>query len=313
MIKRTIFIGNPAYLHLRDQQLELKYPDDEKKTIPVEDIGLLVLDHQQISLTQGLVNALIENNAAMLWCNRRHLPHGMLLPTHANHIYTEKLRTQLEASEPLKKQLWKQTIRAKILNQASNLEYFGHKGDALRRIAGKVNSGDPENMEGRAASRYWELLLHPYGVTRGKDEGGPNSLLNYGYAILRAITARSLTASGCLTALGIHHKNKYNPYCLADDIMEPYRPIVDFHVFSYLDELNQQPPQKLEKEHKARLLQIPALDIIIRGKNSPLMVGIQNTTAGLMQCMEGIARKVPYPDIQEIHQKYPRNEVKSIK
>lgn len=309
MIKRTIHIGNPAHLHLKDAQMEVKYPDGfPSKTVPVEDIGLLVLDHNQISLTQGLANALIENNAAILWCNWQHLPHGLLLPTAANNIYTEKLRTQLDASEPLRKQLWKQTVRAKILNQAANLDFFGKTdGNALRRIAGKVGSGDPENMEGRAAARYWDQLLSPYHVTRGRDEGGPNLLLNYGYAVLRAIAARSLAASGCLTALGIHHRNKYNPYCLADDIMEPYRPIVDFHVFLYLEELDQQPPEELEKEHKARLLQIPAIDINIRKKNSPLMVGMQATTAGLMKCFEGESRKVPYPNIEAIHLNHKEN------
>jgi len=303
MIKRTIYIGNPAYLQLKNAQLQVEYPDDvqETKSVPVEDIGMLVLDHQQITITHGLVNALIEKNAAMLWCDWRHLPHGLLLSTNANNTYTEKVRAQLDASEPLKKQLWRQTVRAKILNQAANLDYFGHDGGALRKIAGKVGSGDPENMEGRAAARYWDTLLARYYVTRGRDEGGPNLLLNYGYAILRAIAARSLAASGCLTAMGIHHSNKYNPHCLADDIMEPYRPIVDYYVFSYLAELDHQPPEELQKEHKARLLKIPVLDIRIREKNSPLMVGMQHTTAGLMQCFEGIARKIPYPNIEYVH------------
>ena len=300
MIKRTLYFSNPVYLSLKNSQLVVEFPKEtnkEKQQIPIEDIGLVVLDNGQITFTQGIVNALTDQNAAMLWCNDKHLPNGMLVNITGNSTFTEALRIQLEASEPLKKQLWKQTIQQKICNQAKVLDLMGHDGTPLRNMAEKVGSGDPENIEGRAASRYWDLLFRKYNVTRGQDEPMPNPFFNYAYAILRAITARSLVASGFLPALGIHHSNKYNPFCLADDIMEPYRPIADWMVLQWLNEIPSF-PERLRTADKATLLQLPVLDVWINEKQSPLMVGMQRTTAGLMACFEGIQRRIPYPEMQ---------------
>jgi len=300
MIKRTLYFSNPAFLSLRNAQLVVEFPKEankEKQQVPIEDIGLVVLDHGQITFTQGIVNALTDQNAAMLWCNEKHLPNGMLVNITGNSTFSEALRIQLEASEPLKKQLWKQTIQQKICNQAKVLDLMGHDGTPLRNMAEKVGSGDPENIEGRAASRYWDLLLRKYNVTRGQDEPMPNPFFNYAYAILRAITARSLVARGFLPALGIHHSNKYNPFCLADDIMEPYRPIADWMVLQWLNEIPSF-PERLRTADKATLLQLPVLDVWINEKQSPLMVGMQRTTAGLMACFEGTQRKVPYPEMR---------------
>ncbi len=298
MIKRTIYIGNPAFLSLKQAQMlvELDHSEEGVKTVPIEDIGMLVLDHPQATLTHGLSNALIANNVAILWCDAKHMPHGLVLPLSGNDVFTEKLRCQLDASAPLKKQLWKQTVEAKVLNQAAILDQKGLFGEKLRKLAAKVQSGDPENIEGRAAAFYWDQLLQPYQVTRGRFDGPPNHLLNYGYAVLRAVVARSLVMSGFLPALGIHHSNKYNPFCLADDVMEPYRPMVDAWVLKYL-EGQEEIPEDLGKEEKAYLLQIPVLDVVIGKKSSPLMVAMQRTTAGLMRCFEGTLRKIPYPDL----------------
>lgn len=298
MIKRTIYIGNPAFLSLKQAQMlvELDHSQEGVKTVPIEDIGMLVLDHPQATLTHGLSNALIANNVAILWCDAKHMPHGLVLPLSGNDVFTEKLRCQLDASAPLKKQLWKQTVEAKVLNQAAILDQKGLFGEKLRKLAAKVQSGDPENIEGRAAAFYWDQLLQPYQVTRGRFDGPPNHLLNYGYAVLRAVVARSLVMSGFLPALGIHHSNKYNPFCLADDVMEPYRPMVDAWVLKYL-EGQEEIPEDLGKEEKAYLLQIPVLDVVIGKKSSPLMVAMQRTTAGLMRCFEGTLRKIPYPDL----------------
>jgi CRISP-associated protein Cas1 len=309
MIKRTLYFSNPAYLHLSQNQMIVRmpevdtlsdYPEKLKKEaqaiIPIEDIGLVILDNSRITVTQGLVDKLINNNVALLWCNGSHMPTAMTLPFADNDTFSEKLKYQIQATEPLKKQLWKQTIEAKIKNQAIVLDKLGYNGIALHKMAEKVNSGDPENLEGRAAARYWDTLLKPLGVTRGQTEGPPNHLLNYGYAILRAVIARNLVGSGCLPVLGIHHRNKYNAYCLADDIMEPYRPIVDLLVFNYLRDI-EKVPEELETEHKKILLQIPQLDITIDGKQSPLMVGSQRTTASLVKCFLGESRKILYPNI----------------
>lgn len=307
MIKRSLYFGNPAYLSLSNQQLVVRLPEVEtnddlppvlKKeataSIPIEDIGLLVIDHKRITLTSGLAEQLIHNNVAVLYCGSNHLPIGKLLHFDGNDTFSEKVHYQINASEPLKKQLWKQTIEAKITNQAAVLKVFGHNPEPLLYMADKVGSGDPENMEGRAAARYWELMLKPYRVTRGRDEGPPNNLLNYGYALLRAVIARNLVGSGCLPVLGIHHRNKYNAFCLADDVMEPFRPLVDLFVFNYLNDLGTAPDQ-LSKIHKGHLLQIPVLDTLIDGKQSPLMVGSQRTTSSLMKCFMGEQRKILYP------------------
>lgn len=297
MIKKTLYFSNPAYLSVKQRQLYIRKPDDEDiKTIPIEDIGIVVADHPQITFTQSVVTSLQDNNAVIIWCGSNHIPLSLSLPLYANHTYNEKVRYQIEASEPLKKQLWKQTIIAKIQNQASVLRYLGHNPLKLDKMLSRVSSGDPENYEGQAAAIYWDLLLKEYEVTRGRDDGGPNALFNYGYAILRAVIARNLVGSGCLPVLGIHHQNKYNPYCLADDIMEPYRPIVDKYIMDYLQ--NQKDYNgELSKEDKSHLLNIPVLDTLIQKKSSPLMVGSQRTTASLVQCYTGESRKILYPEI----------------
>lgn len=296
MIKRTLYFGNPCYLKKKMDQLHIGFLDNEKepKTIPIEDIGVVVLDNQQITITQGLLAALSENNAVVINCDFKHLPFSILLPTSVHHAYTEKLRYQLEASVPLKKNLWQQTVVTKIKNQAALLEKYEADASRLHYLAGEVKSGDVENCEGRAAFYYWKLIFEDgRRFKRHRFGESPNNLLNYGYAILRGVVARSLVASGLLTAMGIHHRNKYNPYCLADDIMEPYRPLVDelvLNIASREDDLEQLTPAI-----KRKLLQVPALDIQIDGQKSPLMVGMQRTTASLMQCFEGEARKLVYP------------------
>lgn len=319
MIKRTLYFGNPCYLKKKQEQLHIGFPEKEKepKSVPIEDIGVVVLDNQQITITQGLLTALSENNAVIINCDSRHLPFSLMLPTAVHHAYTEKLRYQLEASVPLRKNLWQQTIVAKITNQAALLEKLGIDDARLRYLAAQVKSGDVENCEGRAAAYYWgqlfkeiefetETTSETVGVTSShtdsstnltRDRFGepPNNLLNYGYAILRGVVARSLVASGLLPAMGIHHRNKYNPYCLADDMMEPYRPFVDDLVLKIVGD--EDDLEVLTPALKQKLLQIPAMDIVIDGQKSPLMVGVQRTTASLMQCFEGGSRKLVYPEL----------------
>lgn len=301
MIKRTLYFGNPAFLSVKHKQLIIQKPglaqsEGEQHSIPIEDIGMVVADHQQVTFTHTVITSLQENNAVIIWCGHNHLPLAMTLPLMANDTYTQKVRYQIEASEPLKKQLWKQTISAKIQNQANLLRILGYKTLHLDKMIPRITSGDTENYEGQAAAIYWNQILEKYEVTRGRDEGGPNVFFNYGYAILKAVIARNLVGSGCLPVLGIHHTNKYNAYCLADDIMEPYRPIVDQYIIEYLKDksyIN----NELTQEDKAYLLKIPVIDISIQGKDSPLMVGAQRTTASLVKCYQGSARKILYPDL----------------
>lgn len=308
MIKRTLYFGNPAYLSLTNKQLVIKLPEVEKaanvsevtrkmsvRTIPIEDIGVIVLDNKQITITQAVISALLDNQVAFITCNDKRMPTGMLLPLQGNNIQNERFRHQIEASQPLMKQLWQQTVKAKILNQAHVLELqTGSPALYLLRLADNVRSGDPDNLEAQAAAYYWKNVFPSLpGFVRGQEGEPPNNLLNYGYAILRAIIARALVGSGLLPVYGIHHHNRYNDYCLADDIMEPYRPFVDKLV---IEIMSKKPvPEDLTKELKADLLSIPVLDVKIEGKRSPLMIAAAQTTASLAKCFNGDIRKLAYP------------------
>lgn len=313
MIKRTLYFGNPAYLSLRQKQLVVKllevenndslpasFKEEAVRTIPIEDIGVMILDHKQITLTHGVMNALLDNNTAVISCNDKRMPSGLMLPLDCNTIQSERFKVQIEASLPLKKQLWQQTIQAKISNQANILSrQHGYEIGNMLAWAKDVRSGDPDNYEARAAVYYWANLFPTIPHFRREREGVyPNNLLNYGYAILRAIVARSLVGSGLLPTLGIHHRNKYNAYCLADDIMEPYRPYVDNLVCNILDTANNS--EELSKETKAKLLSIPVIDVVIDGHRSPLMVAMGQTTASLYKCYSGDLRKIKYPTIGNI-------------
>ena len=312
MIKRTVYFGNPAYLNLRDDQLIVRLPEVEtnetlpenfKKesvaSIPIEDLGIIVLDHPRITITQGLIEKLLDNNVAIITCDKQHLPTGLLLPLCGNTLQSERFKDQINASEPLKKNIWQQTIVAKISNQAIVLKKHGYPSDNMNYWSENVKSGDTGNHEARAAAYYWGNIFqesHP-SFTRDRDGEPPNNLLNYGYSILRGVVARSLVSSGLLPTLGVHHHNKYNAYCLADDIMEPYRPYVDEVVLKIMKSMGDY--KELTKEIKAELLTIPVLDVIIEGDKSPLMIGIQKTTSSLVRCFNGEQRKVLYPVLED--------------
>lgn len=293
--------SNPAYLSYKNKQLVVSFPDKERDahTVPVEDIGIVILDHQQITVTHSVMASLLADNVAVITCDTSHMPTGMLLPLDGNHTQSERFRYQIDATLPLKKQLWQQTVQAKILNQAAVLNERGIATDNMRRWSANVRSGDPDNYEGRAAAYYWKSVFHKkLEFFRGREGDPPNNLLNYGYAILRAIVARSLVSSGLLPTLGIHHHNKYNAYCLADDIMEPYRPFVDRIVCGIID--RGENFLELGPEIKRQLLQISTIDIRIDKQISPLMVGMHRTTASLAKCYEGELRKVVYPEMPVI-------------
>lgn len=267
-------------------------------TVPIEDIGVVILDHPQIVLSQALMTALNDNNVAIINCDAKHLPDGLMLPMFSHHAFTERMYQQLESSVPLRKNLWQQTVAAKIRNQGAMLRYAGLPDAKMKYYASIVKSGDTENVEGRAAAWYWDHVLgEDSRFNRHRFGDQPNAMLNYGYAILLAIVARGLVSSGLLPAMGIHHRNKYNPWCLASDIMEPYRPYVDKLVL----EIYQKHPsaEMLTPEIKKQLLQVPTLDVLIDGKMSPLMVGLQRTTASLSACFEGSSRKLLYPEMNE--------------
>ena len=302
MIKRTLCFSNPAYLSMKNKQLVVRLEirgDDpgQQTTIPIEDIGMVVLDNPQITLSHGLMAALLDNNASVITCDERHMPVGLMLPLEGHTVQSERFQDQLSASPPLRKQLWQQTVQQKILNQAALLrELYNVETGNMQQWANEVRSDDSTNLEGRAAAFYWSQMFPEIrGFTRGRDGLYPNNFLNYGYAVLRAVIARALVSSGLLPTLGIHHHNRYNAYCLADDIMEPYRPFVDRLVVQTI----QQNPQTAEvtTEIKRSLLSIPTLEVRINGQRSPLMVAASQTTASLARCFSGECRKLSYPEL----------------
>jgi len=302
MIKRTIYIESPCHLKCSLEQMVISYGHVKgleakaDKSVPIEDIGMLVLEHQQITLTHYLLDKLVSNNVAVVTCNETHHPTGLLLPLEGNTLQSERFRYQIEATEPMKKQLWQQTIKAKITNQAAVLAQWDIPNKYLLNLASNVKSGDGDNDEAQAAAYYWQHLFPPAWLFFRKRDGvPPNNLLNYGYAILRAIVARSLVGAGLLPTFGIFHRNRYNAYCLADDIMEPYRPYVDRIVRGIIDETSH--VSVLTQPLKIKLLQVPAIDVMINGEKSPLMVAVQRTAVSLAKCYAGEQRKIVYPVI----------------
>lgn len=311
MIKRTLYFGNPAYLSLNNHQLKVKLPEVEgskdlsetfKKesiaSIPIEDIGVVVLDHSRITITQSAIAELLKNNVALITCDATHHPTGLMLNLDGNTLQSKRFMHQIEASAPLKKQLWQQTVKLKINNQGAILQKQGREqADMLYAMARQVRSGDPENFEGRAAAIYWQNLFgKEKNFIRDREGHHPNAWLNYGYAILRANVARALVGSGLLPTLGIHHRNQYNAYCLADDLMEPYRPYVDEQVCSMMAQFSDSDGE-LTPIIKQALLQIPVLDVSIEGRKSPLMLALQQSSASLSKCFEGKEKKIKYPEI----------------
>lgn len=298
MIKRTLYFGNPAYLKTKNEQLVIEMPDTgETKSVPIEDVGIIILDHQQITITQAVMAKLLENNTALITCNQKHHPVGLQLCLDGHTLQSQKFKAHIAASAPLKKQLWQQTITAKIENQAVLLQAEKVEAKYLIRLAATVKSADSTNNEAKAALYYWKHIFPDFLQFKRDPQGlPPNNLLNYGYTLLRAIVARSLVASGLLPTLGIFHRNQYNAYCLADDIMEPYRPFADKIVCNIVrmngSFLEMTPLMKKE------LLSIPAMDVMIDGQKSPLMNAVQRTTASLAKCFEGSTRKILYPVLE---------------
>ncbi len=295
MIKRTLYFGSPAYLNIHLQQLVIKRPNqpDFKRTVPVEDIGLVLLDNPQITISHSVMQQLLKNNVAFITCDEKHLPTGLLLLLNGHTTQSLHFRHQVSASEPLKKQLWQQTVIAKITNQSRLLGHLGISNNRFPPLIRKVQSGDVTNVEGHAAQVYWQSLFQDF--TRERFGDYPNNLLNYGYAILRAMVARALVGSGLLPTLGIHHRNQYNAYCLADDIMEPYRPYVDYLVVQIMEEYDE-PIEDLTPGIKAHLLEIASMDTVINGRWGPLMTNITRTTASLHQCFAGEKRRILFPE-----------------
>lgn len=292
MVKRTLSFSRPCVLSLKNCQMVIKMKDDPDfiRTIPVEDIGFVLLENQQISITMPLLNALADNNAAVIVCTDKMMPNAMLLNLDSNSVQGERYRDQINASEPLKKNLWKQTVEAKIRNQAALLDKLDKDGSQLKPYWQNVKSGDADNREGIAAKIYWDALFGD-DFMRYRTGGSPNEMLNYGYTVLRAAVARSLMGSGLFPAFGIYHRNRYNAFPLADDIMEPYRPFVDEIVF----DLYANGEDELNKDVKAEILKLLYVDTVFDKVTRPLDLGLSVTTSSLAKCFSGEQKKIMYP------------------
>ena len=293
MIKRVLCFENPARLSLKLAQMVVEL-QDVTRTLPIEDIGVVILDHKQITITHAVIDALLANNVAIVTSNDKHLPVGLMLPLDGNTLQSERFRAQIDASEPLKKQMWQQTVVAKILGQAHVLGTLNIEHNNMFKWARDVRSGDTENMEARAAAYYWRNMFEKDAFIRDPQGLPPNNLLNYGYSVVRAMMARAIVGAGLLPTLGIHHHSRYDAYCLADDIMEPYRPFVDMKVLEMWQAGGV--TSDISSEQKRELLGITTMDVNISGHRSPMMLAIQTTAQSVQKCFSGDARKIIYPD-----------------
>lgn len=292
MIKRTLIFINPQRISLRNSQLicESLDEDKEKRSVPIEDIGIVILENPMTKITLPALNAMVESNVAVILCNNLRMPSAMLQPLDGNSVQGEVFRQQVAASEPLKKGLWRQTVEAKIKNQAAFLTKLGKDGARVLQYARDVKSGDSDNREGAAARVYW-LELFGEGFIREQYGEAPNALLNYGYTILRAATVRALVGSGLLPAFGIFHHNRYNAFPLADDIMEPYRPYVDEIVFR----LWAKGEVDVSKGTKIDLLGVLRSECKFKELVRPLELALSLTTASLAKCYAGKQKLISYP------------------
>lgn len=293
MIKRTVEISNPSRLRIETSQLVIEQNDQEAGRIPIEDLGVLILDHPAVSLTHGVLEACAGSNAVVVLCDKRHMPVSVLQPMEAHTLHARILAEQIRAREPTKKRLWQQIVQAKIAAQARNLDAIGADGKVLFEMARRVKSGDPVNLEAQAARVYW-VRLFGLDFRRDTDGDGLNALLNYGYAILRATVARAISAAGLHPALGLHHSNQYNSFALADDLMEPLRPLVDMRVCELRTEMGAE--IKVEKQTKQRLLGVLTWPVRCGSDASmPLMVATHSYAASVRRVLIGEARGPEIP------------------
>lgn len=304
MIKRTLLFTQPAYLKVKHDQLVVEMRERTAQ-IPLEDIGVVILENQQITITQAVLQRLLDFNAAIISCDKKHLPRGMFLNLDGHSEHAAKSKAQLDTSLPLKKQLWKQTVEAKIRNQAALLAFSNQADKYLFELSKNVLSGDSDNLEAQAARYYWKHIFSEYvdGFQRDREGDAPNNLLNYGYTILRGISARAIVGTGLLPVRGIFHQNKYNAYALADDVMEPYRPLVDKLVLEMLINREDFQIEEIGVEEKKYLLKMVTEDVIINNEKSPFMVAMSRTCSSLSTCFLGEKKNILYPDMYMTMQK----------
>ena len=295
MIRRTVEFSTPGTrLSVSHGQLVVERPDLPKVTRPIEDMGVVIVDDVRATYTQAVFLALLEAGATVMVTGRDHIPVGMMLPINAHHVQTQRHRAQIETKAPVRKRVWQAIVRAKISQQSAVLRHFTGTDSGLEPIAQRVRSGDPENLEAQAAQRYWPRLFDK-SFRRDREAGGVNALLNYGYAIVRAATARAIVAAGLIPSLGVHHKHRANPFCLADDLLEPYRPYVDWRVRSLLEENDDAVPALSERSTRAVLLSLLNETIHLAERREPLLLALHTSAASLSRALTGGDRTLALP------------------
>ena len=293
MLKRIVEIGSPARLRMEHRQLLVEREDEERASVPIEDLGVLIIDHHAVTYSQALLAACFENNVVVVLCDSKHLPCAVLLPLAGHSLHAKILRAQIGASIPAQKRLWQTVVQAKIREQAGVLRSLVLDDYPLPLYIAKVKSGDPENVEAQAARIYWQRLFGEE-FRRDRDMNGANSLLNYGYAVLRAAVARAIVGAGLSPALGVHHCNQYDDLSLADDLMEPLRPLVDLKVYEIMQA---RPDADVDKDSKTVLLQILSWDCQWEGRRVPLLTALSYYVAGVRAVLCERVKATPIPGI----------------
>ena len=296
MIRKTLEFSTPGTrLSVSDRQLVVERPDSPTVTRPIEDLGMVIVDDARATYTQAVLLELLNAGATVMVSGRDHLPAGMMLPLDAHHVQTERHRAQVESSAPVRKQAWQTLVRAKIRQQAAVLRHFTGRDGGLAPLARRVRSGDPENIEAQAAQRYWPRLFGR-SFRRDRAADGVNALLNYGYAVVRAATARAVVAAGLIPSLGVHHRHRGNPFCLADDLLEPYRPYVDWRVRSLADPNGDSVPGLSERSTRAALLSLLNETIRVGDRREPLLLALHTSAASLCRSLTGGDRALVLPE-----------------
>lgn len=292
MIKRIVSISNPARLSHKNRQMVVEREGYISETVPVEDMGVLILENPAISHTQGLFTLCAECNVAVIFCNRKHLPTAILLPLESNSLHSRTIAKQSNMSQPLRKRLWQAIIKAKINEQAKVLLATTSEDSSLPAYAARVKSGDPQNIEAQAARIYWQRLFGEK-FRRDKNGNGINVLLNYGYAIVRAAVARAIVGTGLHPSLGVHHHNQYNSFCLADDMLEPLRPAIDIKVYTLYKDSGGEPV--LTPENKQSLLETMTGECSISDTRLPIMVALHHYASSIRKVICGDDKQIKIP------------------
>jgi len=292
VIKRTLEISrDPAYLSVSLDQLQIKREDHPPASIPCEDIGVVLVDHPQVTYTHGALVKLAESDAVVVVCGKNHLPVALVMPIADHSQVVWRVNEQIAVGKPLRKQLWKQLVQAKVRAQAAVLPPDSAARRKLLALARQVRSGDPENVEARAARVYWGCWLPDRPFRRDPDGDDLNPLLNYGYAVVRAAVARAIVAAGLLPSLGLKHCHRANAFCLADDLMEPLRPLVDDRV----RRLSLEGVERVDQQSKASLLELLSEEVAFLGERGPLMVNLHRFVASLVRCYRGEDERLAIP------------------